>query len=150
MEDADDTSGRDSKKCTLILTEGELAKALADHDGSHIKGLLINFIYSSWPSLLKVSSFLVEFITPIMTITNNMSQSVKSFYSMLDYEAWKEKLGGNSSLWSIKYYKELGTSTRQEGREYFIDHDHHKKDFVWADDKDGKCSYLVCRICKMH
>ncbi|CAL5433648.1 unnamed protein product [Camellia sinensis] len=37
-----------------------------DHDGSHIKGLLINFIHSFWPSLLKIPSFLVEFLTPIM------------------------------------------------------------------------------------
>lgn len=39
-----------------------------DHDGSHIKGLLINFIHSFWPSLLKVPSFLVEFITPIVKV----------------------------------------------------------------------------------
>ncbi|CAL5372287.1 unnamed protein product [Camellia sinensis] len=37
-----------------------------DHDGSHIKGLLINFIHSFWPSLLKIPSFLVESITPIV------------------------------------------------------------------------------------
>lgn len=39
-----------------------------DHDGSHIKGLLINFIHSFWPSLLKVPSFLIEFITPIVKV----------------------------------------------------------------------------------
>lgn len=39
-----------------------------DHDGSHIKGLLINFIHSFWPSLLKIPSFLVEFITPIVKV----------------------------------------------------------------------------------
>ncbi|XBI08063.1 hypothetical protein VPH35_135862 [Triticum aestivum] len=143
LEDAYDAGGRDSEKCTLILTERDSAKAFADHDGSHIKGLLLNFIHSSSPSLLKVPSFLVEFITPIIKITNNMSRSVNSFYSMPNYEAWKEKLGGNSSLWSIKYYKELGTCTTQEGREYFEDIDHHKKDFVWADDKDGECIELL-------
>ncbi|CAL5356365.1 unnamed protein product [Camellia sinensis] len=37
-----------------------------DHDGSHIKGLLINLIHSFWPSLLKIPSFLVEFLTPIV------------------------------------------------------------------------------------
>ncbi|KAM3194612.1 hypothetical protein ACQJBY_070952 [Aegilops geniculata] len=143
LEDADDAGGRDSEKCTLILTERDSAKTLADVHGSHIKGLLINFIHSFWPSLHKVPSFLVEFITLIIKITNNMSKSVRSFYSMPDYEAWKEKLGGNSSLWSINYYKELGTSTTQEGGEYFEDIDHHEKDFVWADDKDGECIELV-------
>lgn len=39
-----------------------------DHDGSHIKGLLINFIHTFWPSLLRVPSFLVEFITPIVKV----------------------------------------------------------------------------------
>lgn len=40
-----------------------------DHDGSHIKGLLINFIDHFFPSLLKIPGFLVEFITPIVKVT---------------------------------------------------------------------------------
>ena len=31
----------------------------------------------------------------------------------------------------------MGTSTPQEGREYFQDLDKHKKDFVWDDEQDG-------------
>ena len=38
-----------------------------DQDGSHIKGLLINFIHHNWPSLLKLP-FLEEFITPIVKV----------------------------------------------------------------------------------
>jgi DNA topoisomerase-2 len=49
------------QKLTLFLF-------VQDHDGSHIKGLLINFIHSFWPSLLKIPSFLVEFITPIVKV----------------------------------------------------------------------------------
>ncbi|KAI7986942.1 DNA topoisomerase 2 [Camellia lanceoleosa] len=30
---------------------------------------------------------------------------VLAFYSMPEYESWKESLGGNASGWSIKYYK---------------------------------------------
>ena len=122
LEDANDAGGRNSKDCTIILTEGDSAKSLAlagievvgrdkygvfplrgkflnvreashkqimdnpeiqnlvkilgiqigtkyddtsklrygklmimtdqDHDGSHIKGLIINFIHHFWPSLL--------------------------------------------------------------------------------------------------
>ena len=37
-----------------------------DHDGSHIKGLIMNFLHHFYPSLLKVPGFLVEFITPIV------------------------------------------------------------------------------------
>ncbi len=37
-----------------------------DHDGSHIKGLIINLIHWFNPSLLTVPGFLQEFITPIV------------------------------------------------------------------------------------
>jgi DNA topoisomerase II len=40
-----------------------------DHDGSHIKGLLINLIYKVWPSLLKEPDFLCLFITPTVKVT---------------------------------------------------------------------------------
>ncbi len=38
-----------------------------DQDGSHIKGLVINFIHHNWPHLLR-HSFLEEFITPIVKV----------------------------------------------------------------------------------
>ena len=38
-----------------------------DQDGSHIKGLLVNFIHNNWPNLLK-HNFLEEFITPIVKV----------------------------------------------------------------------------------
>ena len=38
-----------------------------DQDGSHIKGLVINFIHTNWPNLLK-HNFVVEFITPIVKV----------------------------------------------------------------------------------
>lgn len=41
-----------------------------DHDGSHIKGLLMNFMHHFYPSLLKVPGFLIEFITPIVKVNN--------------------------------------------------------------------------------
>ncbi|CAA2981506.1 DNA topoisomerase 2 [Olea europaea subsp. europaea] len=175
LADANDAGGRNSEKCTLIFTEGDLAATLAiaglsvvgrdhygvfplrgkllnydsikslryghlmimtdqDHDGSHIKGLLINFIHSFWPSLLKIPSFLVEFITPIVKATHKNGEK-RSFYTMPEYESWKESLGDGARSWSIKYYKGLGTSTDKEGKEYFKDLGKHKKDFVWADDR---------------
>ena len=39
-----------------------------DHDGSHIKGLIMNFFHHFYPSLLKVPGFLIEFITPIIKV----------------------------------------------------------------------------------
>ena len=40
-----------------------------DQDGSHIKGLLLNFLHHFWPSLLQVPGFVQVFITPIVKAT---------------------------------------------------------------------------------
>ncbi|EPS67102.1 hypothetical protein M569_07672 [Genlisea aurea] len=211
LSDANEAGGRNSEKCTLILTEGDSAKALAiaglsvvgrdhygvfplrgkllnvreashtqlmnnaeiqhikqilglqhgknydsvkslryghlmimtdqDHDGSHIKGLLINFIHSFWPSLLKVPSFMLEFITPIVKATHKITKIRKAFYTMPEYEGWKQNLGPDSRNWSIKYYK--ASCTDAEGKEYFEDLSKHKKDFVWVDEEDGDAIELA-------
>jgi DNA topoisomerase-2 len=47
-----------------------------DHDGSHIKGLIINLLDHFWPSLLKIPGFLLEFITPIVKV---WSLNLRSF-----------------------------------------------------------------------
>ena len=39
-----------------------------DQDGSHIKGLVINFIHHNWPHLLR-HGFVEEFITPIVKVS---------------------------------------------------------------------------------
>ena len=39
-----------------------------DTDGSHIKGLIINFFHYYWPELLKVDGFLQQFITPLVKV----------------------------------------------------------------------------------
>lgn len=50
-----------------LLNEPIPTAVLQDQDGSHIKGLLINFIHHNWPALLK-HNFLEEFITPIIKV----------------------------------------------------------------------------------
>lgn len=62
-------------------------------------------------------------------------REVRSFYTMPEYESWKESLGPAASRWEIKYYKGLGTSTPTEAKEYFARIDQHRKEFVW----EGKC-----------
>ena len=49
-----------------------------DQDGSHIKGLVINFIHHNWPSLLKLP-FLEEFITPIVKVVLIATYCPQSF-----------------------------------------------------------------------
>jgi DNA topoisomerase-2 len=50
-----------------------LLSCLQDHDGSHIKGLIINFLDHFYPSLLKLEDFLVEFVTPIVRVSFGLS-----------------------------------------------------------------------------
>lgn len=59
-------------------------------------------------------------------------KQTKTFYTMPEYESWKESLGGTTRGWRIKYYKGLGTSTSTEAKEYFADIDRHRKKFVWS------------------
>jgi DNA topoisomerase-2 len=183
LEDANSAGGRNAKHCTLIITEGDSAKALAvsglgvvgrdhygvfpirgkllnvreashdqimknteiqhirqilglktgmnytstdslryghlmimtdqDHDGSHIKGLLINFLDHFHPSLLQLPDFLVEFITPIVKVWKGKQEL--TFYTIPQYEEWKEA-NNEGRGWESKYYKVgLGTSTLISG-----------------------------------
>ena len=102
-----------------------------DHDGSHIKGLLINFLQVQYPSLLKIDGFLLEFITPIVKTWKGSikapSKSV-SFFTMPEYEAFKEA-HKHERGWEHKYYKGLGTSSAIEAQAYFRDLDRHLKEF---------------------
>ena len=87
----------------------------ADNDGSHIKGLIINWVHTFWPSLLKIESFVSSIVTPIVKVTKG--PTVKSFYTQVDFNTWKES--NDPSKWQVKYYKGLGTSTAKEAKEYF-------------------------------
>ncbi|MGE6057316.1 hypothetical protein ACQJ2V_28205, partial [Klebsiella variicola subsp. variicola] len=61
-----------------------------DHDGSHIKGLLINMFSAWWPELLKMEGFLQEFITPIVKVKRNSGKERPiAFYTLPEFEQWK-------------------------------------------------------------
>ncbi|GES91633.1 DNA topoisomerase II [Rhizophagus clarus] len=196
LDDANNAGGKKRQDCTLILTEGDSAKALAvaglsvvgrdnygifplrgkllnvregahsqimnnveiqhikqilglkqgkvynstdelryghlmimtdqDHDGSHIKGLIINFLDYFFPSLLKVPGFLMEFVTPIVKCTRGNIK--KSFFTIPEFTSWMEN-NDNGKGWKIKYYKGLGTSTSAEAKDYFGDLKTHRKPF---------------------
>ncbi|XP_063778296.1 DNA topoisomerase 2-beta [Pseudophryne corroboree] len=110
-----------------------------DQDGSHIKGLLINFFHHNWPSLLK-HSFLEEFITPIVKATK--SKQEMAFYSIPEFDEWKKQIE-NQKLWKIKYYKGLGTSTAKEAKEYFADMDRHRIIFRYVGPEDDAAITLA-------
>ncbi|XP_024882454.1 DNA topoisomerase 2 isoform X2 [Temnothorax curvispinosus] len=105
-----------------------------DQDGSHIKGLLINFIHHNWPSLLKLN-FIEEFITPIVKATKG--NQVLSFFSLPEFEDWKKETE-NFHTYKIKYYKGLGTSTAKEAKEYFENMARHRIRFQYQGDQDDQ------------
>lgn len=116
-----------------------------DHDGSHIKGLLINFLQVQFPSLLKIPGFLVEFITPIVKVYKGDSRKPtksKAFYTMPEYLAWKEA-HQHEKGWEHKYYKGLGTSSIEESQEYFNDLDRHHKDFETMKENEAELIELA-------
>ena len=78
-----------------------------DHDGSHIKGLLINFLHHFWPSLLKIDGFLKQFITPIVKCVKGKKE--QTFFTIPQYINWKED-NSDGKGWKIKYYK--GTNNK--------------------------------------
>ncbi|CAJ1084130.1 DNA topoisomerase 2-beta isoform X2 [Xyrichtys novacula] len=110
-----------------------------DQDGSHIKGLLINFFHHNWPSLLK-HTFLEEFITPIVKATKNKQEV--AFYSIPEFEEWKKQTE-NFKTWHIKYYKGLGTSTSKEAKEYFADMERHRIMFRYSGAEDDAAITLA-------
>ena len=195
LDDANKAGGKESAKCTLILTEGDSAKAMAvaglsvvgrdyygvfplrgkminardkmttikgleqmtqneemsnlkkilgleqgkqyhskddiaknlrygkvmimtdqDVDGSHIKGLFMNWIDSQWKELMELD-FVTAMITPIIKVKKKSKD--RSFYSEGQYLQWRASAEGSEAGWNAKYYKGLGTSTTNEAKEYF-------------------------------
>ncbi|KAG5722792.1 DNA topoisomerase 2, partial [Termitomyces sp. T112] len=104
-----------------------------DHDGSHIKGLLINFLDYFYPSLLKLPEFLVEFITPIVRVRKG-GQKI-DFFTLPEYEKWLEETEG-SHKWDPKYFKGLGSSNDADAREYFSDMQKHMIPFATIQEGD--------------
>ena len=92
----------------LIMTD-------QDYDGSHIRGLLINLFHELWHELIAIPGFLTYMATPIVKATKG--KTVRCFYSQYEYEQWRETPEAHG--YKVKYYKGLGTSTRDEAKEYF-------------------------------
>jgi len=201
LDDAVSAGTKDSAKCTLILTEGDSAKAMAlsglsqeqrkffgvyplkgkvlnvkdtsdakveqtkeiaelkkiigltsgkkytsvadlrygsimimtdqDLDGSHIRGLLINLFHELWHELIAIPGFLTYMATPI--VKANKGKESRIFYSQYEYEQWRA--GEGSKGWKVKYYKGLGTSTRDEAKDYFSKVNAVKFDYTEESDK---------------
>ncbi|KAJ7171777.1 DNA topoisomerase II [Mycena crocata] len=119
---------------TASLRYGRLMiMADQDHDGSHIKGLIINFLDHFYPSLLKLDQFLVEFVTPIVRVTKGKQR--KDFFTIPEYEQWTEDTL-DAARWDVKYYKGLGTSKDSDARDYFGHMEKHMIPFAATQEGD--------------
>ncbi|KAK0097853.1 hypothetical protein PV326_013248 [Microctonus aethiopoides] len=105
-----------------------------DPDGSHIKGLIINFIHHNWPSLLR-RGFVEEFITPIVKVWKGREKL--SFYSLPEFQEWKDSTD-DWHLWETKYFKGLGTSDAKAAKEYFDNMERHRICFRYDGEKDDE------------
>ena len=104
----------------IVLTD-------ADVDGFHIFALIIAFFEKYFPSLLK-RGFIQRFLTPVITATN---RSVKhSFYDIPSFDSWSNTCE-NIKSYKIKYFKGLGTATRNEAISYFKEFKNHLKTFTY-------------------
>ena len=111
----------------------------ADDDGIHIRGLLLNFFISEYPSLWqRVLPFFTSMSTPTHIVTFK-KKKVRYFYSAPDFLKWQTAYAGPSA--DIKYIKGLGTLTFQESGLEFLD---PKTVVYWTEDTlaETKCVKL--------
>ena len=117
----------------LILTD-------ADVDGSHIKGLIINFFHYFWPSLLDTGFEVAAMITPVMKAVRGSEQH--SFYNLNEFKEWAAQQADGGARFAIKYYKGLGTSTATEAKEYFRNMQHNVVSY-FTDPTTDECVTLA-------
>jgi DNA topoisomerase-2 len=91
----------------------------ADVDGDHIKGLGFNLFHEFWPSLLKIEGFFCSLLTPIMKVIHKTNGKKISFYSLSEYNQWKDENQLSINMWETRYYKGLGSSKSNEAKEFF-------------------------------
>ena len=106
--------------CAAFPRRTSLKNRAQDHDGSHIKGLILNYLDHFYPSLLKIPKFLVEFVTPIVRVCISEIHLQRSplilapkvtkgkekinFFTIPEYERWLETTP-DVHKWKAKYYK---------------------------------------------
>lgn len=86
----------------------------ADHDGSSIVGLLLNFLFKYWPELFE-NPIVFKAETPIVVAKNLKTKKKISFYTQEDYKIWLNT--SQIKDCEIEYKKGLGALVDDEYRE---------------------------------
>lgn len=95
----------------------------ADYDGSSIMGLVINFFYKHFKSLLMLDDFFYEFVTPVVNVYRrpyvpSKSAPIAMYYSLIDFK--RQAPDGY-----VKYIKGLGGNSDLDIKEYFTHFNDH-------------------------
>jgi DNA topoisomerase-2 len=130
--------GKIYKDTSELRYSGIIIMTDADTDGHHIKGLLINFIHYFWPSLVQKGDFIFSLHTPLVKAVKG--KTTLEFYNLTEYSSWKETSGTG---WRIKYYKGLGTSTKEEAKQYFTGLDEKLLKYIYENQSGGKDNIVV-------
>jgi DNA topoisomerase-2 len=130
--------GKAYKDTSELRYSGIIIMTDADTDGHHIKGLLINFIHYFWPSLVQKGDFIFSLQTPIIKAFKG--KKTLEFYNLTEYSSWKETSGTG---WRIKYYKGLGTSTKEEAKQYFTGLDEKLLKYIYENQSGGKDNIVI-------
>ncbi|CAG8574232.1 177_t:CDS:10 [Acaulospora morrowiae] len=92
-----------------------------DHDGSHIKGLIINFLDHFYPSLMRIPGFLKEFITPIVRGLGTSSPAeAKEYFSAINQhmKPFREVQDGERALIDMAFNKKRADERKEWLRNY--------------------------------
>lgn len=110
-------------------------------DGSHIKGLFVNFIHTYWPSLLKINPNFIQTVkTPIVKAIKG--KTILEFFTEQDYLKWKISTP-NYKSYHIRYFKGLGTSKKEDAKETFQRIKELTVDYYHKDDNCDKSILLA-------
>ncbi|KAK6054623.1 DNA gyrase/topoisomerase IV, A subunit, partial [Cooperia oncophora] len=147
----------------IILTD-------QDEDGSHIKGLIINFLHTFWPQLLR-NGFVQSFMTPLLkadlmgskrfttvdflpTTLSTIKKAgfinssplrasrIRSPISSVPVHFERQRLVTEIEP-NVTHLSVIGTSTSKEAREYFSNFEKHLVQFRHEDDNDDLRIRLV-------
>lgn len=80
----------------------------ADVDGTHITGLVINYIFQMYPGLFKHGRVLSR-RTPIVRVKHKKTHQIIKFYSLYDYDKWAASVN-LKEFNEPEYFKGLGSS----------------------------------------
>lgn len=94
-----------------------------DDDGFHIRGLIMSFLYSNWPTLFTSDplsigkTFVQSFTTAVVMIKENPKATPMMFFSNPEFKKYMETHRGIAAS-KIKYYKGLGTHDKNDHLHY--------------------------------